>query len=147
MRDTPSPEKAHPRTTNNINMKKRYYTQSEYKDMDFKTNHQLLVSSPLLKDLHPSVESVTVRYRFENDDWKIMKISPTNRFYFHIPCASYTCIHGGHNLTGDIRSTIVSKSESQSGESMCGGWEDAERVGKFHCFLKLFYEIEVKYLG
>jgi len=52
--------------------------------MDFKTNHQLLASTPLLKDLHPSVESVTVRYRFENDDWKIMKISPTKTKANHV---------------------------------------------------------------
>ena len=134
--------------------RKKRYTQAELERQDRKSESWYKANSLLLKDSYKSVKEITVRYKKQTGsfsrawgkEWCVMTIRPNDRFYCYISCASWSCVHGGFNMTGLIRGLVLENIKFHKGESTCCGWEDAERVDKFHCDYKIMYEIEISYL-
>jgi hypothetical protein len=64
---------------------------------------------------------------------------------FHIACPFRECVTGGFYLDPAVRDVVRAQATSASGERVCQGWENLERVGKHRCWLKARYEIQIKY--
>lgn len=107
--------------------------------------------SPLLKEKYPKVSSISVEMNFKDSDGMgdpkpdKKEFSRESNAFFKIECPYRECVSGGFDFSSDIDKLVTSGLDKLDGSITCQGWQDKERIGRHHCFLKLNYTISVKY--
>jgi hypothetical protein len=107
--------------------------------------------SPTFDQIFPEVESVEITCTFEdpydsfvsNVEQKTQYYGGDTRAYFLLPCWDRECIDGGWDFEGEIRAMVNARHNSRSGQLFCQGWQDPERINKYHCHHPCNYEIRI----
>ena len=108
--------------------------------------------APLLKDRHPYVKAVRIEYSYEDFNGHeppepgVKKFSPESQAYFKVKCPYRECVKGGHDLNEAISKVFKKRETEASGEVVCMGWQDRERIGSHNCRLKMVYKVKVTYI-
>lgn len=109
-------------------------------------------ASSIISEAFPSVSSITIKQTFWDDSGnnqignkKIWDMNvKTARLFFIIKCPQ-NCIDGGYDITSEIISMLDKVESFRVGKLVCQGWQDEERINKFHCLTTLEYEINIEY--
>lgn len=106
--------------------------------------------SQLICDKFPCITRILISLTFEDDHpppFKPNEISfdPASRAFFELPCPDRECVMGGFSFASTIREAIQKRTSVQDGVAQCLGWEDRQRVGHHHCYLKAHYRLQVTY--
>jgi hypothetical protein len=109
-------------------------------------------ASPTIAEMFPGVASLIIKMTFHEDGGDRVIESRTEdgpisqrKAFFRIKCLQRECVNGGFDLTSAVASAIHLRKDTERGRLVCQGWQDQERVGKYHCLWDLEYEIIVKY--
>lgn len=109
-------------------------------------------SSPVIAEKYPNVATLIIEMVL-HDDSGIRVINEETRDYpvsqsktiIRLKCPNYECVQGGFDLTRVVASVIENKEQEREGRLVCQGWQDQERIGKYHCYTDLVYKIAVRY--
>ena len=109
------------------------------------------ISAKTMAEKYPNVEQITVNMNFKDQDGfkapeeRTITFLSDSRAHFDLDCPYRECIGGGFNLT-DIISRMISVGQSELADKLnCQGWQDLERLNKYHCLLELQFKITVQY--
>ncbi|MBC5825805.1 MAG: hypothetical protein GIW99_01950 [Candidatus Eremiobacteraeota bacterium] len=64
---------------------------------------------------------------------------------FSFDCCNKECVEGGHDITDEVADAIRHKRPTVSGERVCEGWQNEERVGSTRCHCLLRYTARIAY--
>jgi len=105
-----------------------------------------------MKQRHPRLVSLSIDMNFKADeDWKSDPKSqqetygPDSKAFFEVKCPYHECIRGGFNLMSAVSDMVAKSDVEATGELICQGWQDRERVNKHRCLLKMTYRITASY--
>jgi len=109
-----------------------------------------------IKDMYPKIKELTIRLRFPDPDpvdpdparrlsEKVRNFGPHDTAFFEFKCPLIECVDGGFNLTDSVSQLIEKKQPESSGERICQGWQDEERINKHRCLCKLNFTISATY--
>lgn len=113
--------------------------------------HLKMVHAGNLRDKYPHMRSLNCEFTFVDFDGQVKpskknySLAPENSAMFEFDCPYWECVQGGFDLQGDIHRMLLSKQRDISGERICQGWQDQERIGKNRCNCKLTYRISAEY--
>lgn len=99
----------------------------------------------------PNVKQVHIHVKFQAPSWGSSpepaewSYSPSSKAFFEMECPHRECVIGGFDFSSTIRTSVKSKLSSATGEILCQGWQDRERIYKHKCLLKAQYIICVDY--
>ena len=110
------------------------------------------IQAGLIKDRYPQVRELTFQFSFRDPDHKdssppdkTFTLHPRDSAFFKFDCPFIECVDGGFDLSGTVKQMIEQGDLHCSGTLTCQGWQDPERVGQYHCFLKMNYNVTVSY--
>lgn len=112
---------------------------------------QEYVEAPTVKEVCPKASSLTIdSVLYDDSGVRIVRTDSQSyegaaKFLFKIKCANYECVAGGFNLTHMVRYVLANNLDKKEEKIICQGWQDRERVGKYHCLCELHYNISVVY--
>lgn len=104
-----------------------------------------------IKELFPKVALLIVKYTFYADGGAKMikndktEYKPQDKAFFRINCVQRECVKGGYDLLTVIADILNANQENRHDRLFCKGWQDMERIGKYHCLYELHYDITVQY--
>lgn len=113
--------------------------------------HSMMQASGYIRERYPMVKAIDFDFTYEDvDQAKIIKEErfswgPSQPAFFQFNCPLYECVNGGFNLSPTMTSLISERRTADEGTLRCQGWQDRERVGKYHCECGLKYKIKVTY--
>lgn len=125
-------------------------TQKE-KQAEAEFKHKKFIFAGKIKDSYPEVKELIFEFYFEDPD-KLAK--PSNKKFnrekegsalFEFDCPYWECVGGGFDLSQPISNMIKYKNNECNGQIFCQGWQDRERINKYHCLCQLTYKITAKY--
>jgi len=108
--------------------------------------------APLMKERYPHVDSLTIEYSYVDFNEHqppapgARSFPPDSRAFFKIKCPYRECVKGGHELTEAISNMLRNREPEDSGEVVCMGWQDRERIGSHRCRLKMIYNAKATYI-
>ena len=98
----------------------------------------------------PNVDklSLVLTYTDENShpvstDTKTLE--PHHSAFIWFRCQDYECVNGGFELDNVVLNMIRDGRTEATGEIVCQGWQDRERIGQHRCFRELHYAIKCSY--
>ena len=113
--------------------------------------HQAYISASTLLESFPDLLELRVQMSFENSDWggnpdnREELFNENSKAFFEFECPHVECVNGGFNLLTRISQLYNEHLTELSGSTTCEGWQDRERIGRHHCWLKMNYRIVAKY--
>lgn len=129
-------------------------TQQEINQRKFLSEYYLKSVLPIFSHRFPSVVSCKIEYNrevtlavlYKDDKPRLETIDiHTHSSRVTIECINPDCTKGIFDLTNVITEMVDRRVERKEGELFCNGYQDAERVGQYHCRCKLFYNIQIMY--
>jgi len=96
-----------------------------------------------IKDVYPKIKQI--KFKFEEDKPLDEVKNPDSLAFFMFKCPYYECIDGGYDLSSIIQDMVRKSDKSRNGMEICGGWQDEERINKYHCLRNMKYHIDIKY--
>lgn len=109
------------------------------------------MTSKLMGESHPDIEHITINLFYKDHDGfkapepKTMDYFKNSHAHFDLDCPYRECIGGGFNLTSQINSMISERQTELTDSMTCQGWQDLERINKFHCLLEVQFKIAIQY--
>jgi len=111
---------------------------------------QLYNAATIISESYPNVKSISIKQTFFDDsgnkkigEEKIWDVPLTAKMYFYIKCPQH-CLDGGYDLTAKIIEMLTTNKKHLVDEIICQGWQDEERINKFHCLTTFKYEINIE---
>lgn len=104
-------------------------------------------------EIFSEVKNIRIELTFKDEDMQCdpnpreLNYTPTNNAFFELPCPFRECVRGGFDFSGEIHAMIHSHETGTKGYKLCGGWQDAERIGKNKCLLRANYKIHIAYVA
>jgi hypothetical protein len=113
--------------------------------------HKEFTEAGHIKERYPQVAGFALELAYvDPDGWSPTRVvpivrKPQDKAYFKFTCPQRECVRGGHDLTTVIKTLIHDGEHEASGEMVCMGWQDQERVNHFRCLWMLQYKVTVTY--
>ena len=104
-----------------------------------------------IKEGYSGVSKIKLFFRYHDNDNMVkdsdkeIVIIPESTAFFKFDCPYRECIDGGFDLTIEVTDMLKSHKNIISGQKICNGWQDKERINIHHCLCKLTYKIEAYY--
>lgn len=135
-------------------VRKHRPTQQEIDQKKIVREYYLNSVSPLFNHRFPSIASCTIEYHqevvlagfYKDKKPRLETIDiHTHSSRVTIECLNPDCTKGIFDLTNVIIEMVEKNEERKEGKIICDGYQDAERVGQYHCRCKLIYNIQIMY--
>jgi|APSaa5957512535_1039671.scaffolds.fasta_scaffold29284_1 hypothetical protein len=118
--------------------------------------HQKIINAGFIKDIYPELKEINFEFKIENPDglsispnykpsYSKSKRLPQHSACFQFECKDRECVNGGFNLTKEIKNMIQVHKLESSGQLICQGWQDPQRINQHHCLIELNYIIRILY--
>lgn len=72
-------------------------------------------------------------------------LSPGSSALIEVGCGNRECTKGVHDLSEVVRDMAAEREEARTGQMVCNGWQDEERVGSHRCLMQLDYTVTIAY--
>ena len=132
-------------------MRKRSRKQRE-QDQRAWLRQQEMLAAGHFKERFPELNELVVEYRKYTDAGPHCPTSsgkwvfgPDSTALVRDRCDQRECVDGGFNLTDEIMQMLRSRKLERKGKLTCMGWQDEERIGKYHCLYQLEYTAKATY--
>ncbi len=93
---------------------------------------------------YPAVDSIQIVHPLGYDSEKSL-FAEEDKAYFKFHCLNRECIDGGFDLAPVIDDMVQKRQDKDSTKVRCWGWQDKERINKFHCLIEQDYSIAINY--
>lgn len=119
---------------------------------DIYVNRQGLRYTRNLSECYPGISQVQISIEFDSSE-SFCVLEPQQHFFgpsskadFEVKCRLRSCVGGVFDFSYGVREAIKSESGSASGQIICHGWQDLERINQNHCRLIANFNISVSRL-
>lgn len=105
---------------------------------------------PNLKEVNPKIIQVFINLDFSknveysHDSYK-MTLRPYDKITCTPDCINHSCTEGYFDLTNEIYKLLKDQLKIITGELVCEGWQDTERVCNHRCMAKVAFQITAEY--
>lgn len=113
--------------------------------------HLRMMTAGFIKDRYPFVKTIQLCLEFHDSESgreeskETRNLLPEHSALFELPCGYWECVQGGFDLGAPIDTMLTKRQPSISGELVCQGWQDRERIEKHRCLRKLIYRVNAEY--